>query len=96
MSFHIFSVKNKRHLEIFSFQHGKKDVVRALLQEGADPCVFDTNQKTAIDIAQNKEMQQVFAGVLLQAIAVDRYYLRRSVVLYLTPLRTSTIKHTNP
>ncbi len=55
------------------FQHGKKDVVRALLQEGADPCVFDTNQKTAIDNAQNKEMQQVFAGVLLQAIAVDRY-----------------------
>jgi hypothetical protein len=58
---------------MFLFQHGKKDVVRALLQEGADPCVFDTNQQTAIDIAQNKEMQQVFAGVLLQAIAVDRY-----------------------
>ena len=43
-----------------------------MLQEGADPGAFDVNQKTSIDIAQNKEMQQVFAGVLLQAIAVDK------------------------
>ena len=58
-------------LPIF-FQHGKKDVVRALLNEGADPGVLDSDQKTSIDVAHGKEMQQVFAGVLLQAIAVDK------------------------
>lgn len=55
------------------FQHGKKDVVRALLNEGADPGVLDSDQKSSIDVAQNKEMQQVFAGVLLQAIAIDKF-----------------------
>ena len=56
----------------FQLQHGKKDVVRALLNEGADPGVLDSDQKTSIDVAHGKEMQQVFAGVLLQAIAVDK------------------------
>ena len=32
------------HWLLFTFQHGKKDVVRALLQEGSDPGILDSNQ----------------------------------------------------
>ena len=52
------------------FQHGKKDVVRALLQEGADPGLLDEAQDTAVDLINNRpEMRQVFSDVLMQAAA---------------------------
>ena len=52
------------------FQHGKKDVVRALLQEGADPGLLDEAQETAVDLINNRpEMRQVFSDVLMQAAA---------------------------
>jgi len=51
------------------FQHGKKDVVRALLQEGADPGLLDEAQETAVDLINNPEMRQVFSDVLMQAAA---------------------------
>ena len=51
------------------FQHGKKDVVRALLQEGADPGLLDEAQDTAVDLINSSEMRQVFSDVLMQAAA---------------------------
>lgn len=47
----------------------KKDVVRALLMEGADPGVLDDGQDTAIDLIGSIEMRQVFADVLIQSAA---------------------------
>lgn len=50
-------------------QHGKKDVVRALLHEGSDPGVLDESQDTAVDLIASPEMRQVFADVLMQSAA---------------------------
>ena len=51
------------------FQHGKKDVVRALLNEGSDPGLLDEVQDTAVDLINSPEMKQVFSDVLMQAAA---------------------------
>ncbi len=68
---------NDVHPQIGTFLHeavkqGKKDVVRALLQEGADPGAMDQAQETAVDLIHSDEMRQVFADVLLQATANDK------------------------
>lgn len=51
------------------FQHGKKDVVRALLHEGTDPGQLNESQDTAVDLISSPELKQVFADVLMQAAA---------------------------
>ncbi len=50
-------------------KHDKKDVVRALLNEGADPGILDENQDTAVDLISSVEMRQVFTDVLIQSAA---------------------------
>ncbi len=47
-------------------------MVRALLLEGADPSVVDASGRTAVDLATTEDLRQVFAAVLLQAIAEDK------------------------
>ena len=61
----------KINVNIFynTFQHGKKDVVRALLNEGSDPGLLDEVQDTAVDLINSPEMKQVFSDVLMQAAA---------------------------
>ena len=45
-------------------------MVRALLQEGADPGLLDEAQDTAVDLINNRpEIRQVFSDVLMQAAA---------------------------
>ena len=67
----VLDMFEKKLTSIFSiiFQHGKKDVVRALLNEGSDPGLLDEVQDTAVDLINSPEMKQVFSDVLMQAAA---------------------------
>ena len=58
-----------KNCNFFLFQHGKKDVVRALLHEGTDPGQLNDSQDTAVDLISSPELKQVFADVLMQATA---------------------------
>lgn len=65
---------------------GHQDIVRALLNAGADPSVENKQDETAYELALSEPMQNVFVAELLRATAKSEYvpslgYLTRSYKL---------------
>jgi len=52
---------------------GQTDIVRALLNAGADPSTENKQEENAFELCQSESMQQIFVGELLRATARSEY-----------------------